>query len=116
MRLAARDDHALDPSATAEDADHLGIQPDLAPAAHDLGCGGTPHHSWPEPRVVELLDQRPNRPPRLPVHAPQEGSQGEILDPLSRPLRLELPARDPPDLLGVGFEEGEEEPTPEAVG
>ena len=46
----------------------------------------------------------------MPSIAVQEA---EVLDPLRRPLGLDLGAGDAPDLLGVGAEEGVVEAAPE---
>ncbi len=77
-------------------------------------------HIWPgpEPRVEELLDQRRGVGAAEAVE-PEDPhdrvQQAELLDPLRRPLRLDLGARDAPDLLGVGAEEGVVEAAAEAA-
>ena len=75
-----------------------------------------PHHPGSEPRVVELLDEGLDGRPRLDEHAEDGRPEREVLDPLRRPLRLELRAGDAPHLLRIGLEEGPEEPAAEAVG
>jgi hypothetical protein len=58
-----------------------------------------------KPRVLELLDQGGGV-AAAKAQRPQQGlHEAEVLDPLRRPLRLDLGARDAPDLLGVGLEE-----------
>jgi hypothetical protein len=48
-------------------------------------------------------------------HIEQGRPQREILDALGGPFGFELRARNAPDLFRVRFEEGQEEPLPEAI-
>ena len=73
-----------------------------------------PHLAGPEPRVVELLDQRRHLPALQPEDRERRLEQREVLDPLRGPLRPDLRAGDPPDLLAVRLEERVVEPLAEA--
>src|SRR6266478_6118403 len=103
------------PPAGARHAEHIGVQPDHPAPALDLALHGPPHHSRPEPRIVELLDERADRLAGLPVHLQEQRAQREILDPLRRPVGLQLGAREAPHLLRIGLEEREEQTSPEPI-
>ena len=99
----------------ALDAHHVGVDAHGAIGAFDRFLHRVPHHSGPEPRIIEFFDQRLDRLLRLDDHAEDCGFQRQVLDALCRPLRLQLGARDSPDLLGIGLEEREKQPFTEAV-
>ena len=64
-----------------------------------------PHLARPETRVLKLLDQRRRSGTRQVQRREQRASKREVLDPLHRPLGVDLRAGNPPHLLRVGAEE-----------
>ncbi len=109
------DNDAVDAAPGPIDPNHLGLHQDSPGTALDLALDRIPHHPGPVAGVIELFDERLDGCLRLQEHAQESGSQGQILDALGGPLRFQLGAGDTPDLFGVGFEEGLEQPFPEAV-
>ena len=89
------------------DLDDLGLHEHLrALRLHELGAP-LPHHAGPELGVLELLDERRDL---LLVPLGEEGvddgaRQGEVLDPLRRPVGGHRADGHTPHLLGVGLEE-----------
>ena len=64
-----------------------------------------PHLARPETWVLKLLDQRRRSGTGQVQRREQRASKREVLDPLHRPLGVDLRAGDPPHLLRVGTEE-----------
>lgn len=52
---------------------------------------------------------------RFRQHLQKERLQREVLDPLRRPLRLQIRTRDAPHLLRIGLEEDEEQAAAETI-
>ena len=69
-----------------------------------------PHLAGAEAGVAELLDQRRHVGALEPDDRQERRPEREVLDPLGRPQRADLRARDAPDLLGVRAEERVVEP------
>ena len=93
---------------------------DDAPALRfDLPSGALPHHAGSLSRIAEGVDEGLDRLLRLHVSREervfQRGPQGQPPDPLRRPVRRDLLAGHPPDLLGVGLEEDVEQAPAEPV-
>jgi hypothetical protein len=114
--IRAGDDDALHAPLAAVDADHLGVQQDAAASPLDLTLHGVPHHARAETRVIELFDERADGPAGSDEHAQDGRAQREIHDALRRPFGAQRRARDSPDLLRAGLEEGLEQPLAEAIG
>ncbi|GGL85472.1 hypothetical protein GCM10011594_01420 [Nakamurella endophytica] len=102
----------------AVDADHRRVHPDLDTRVLDLLPHPVPHHPGTEFGVVELVDQRGDRGPVAlqAERVPHRREQRQVLDPLRRPVGLDLPGVDAPHLLGVGLEERAVQPPPETRG
>ena len=116
--VRASGDHRAGQSAGMLDARHPVLEPDVASQRHDLLVAALPHHPGAVARILELLDQAGDV---LLVAAGEQGveygaEQGEVLDALCSPVGSELAARDPPDLLRVGLEEGAVQPPSEPAG
>ena len=101
------------PIADVADRRHGRAEPNGDPALLDPRGERLPHLARPEPRVVELLDERRDVVALDPEQALQRMREREVLDPLRGPLGSKLRAGDPPHLLGVRPEEGVVEPSPE---
>ena len=108
--------HPDDSEPVPPDDHRVAIEPHVTAPPRDVAPHRVPHHPGSQARILESVDQGPDRISRANEHASDRGPEGEVLDPLRRPFRLELGARHAPDLLGVRLEEGEEEPSAEAVG
>jgi len=65
---------------------------------------------------VELIDQAADLAARRGQHGGDCFFQRQVLDPLGRPFRAELGARDPPDLFRIRFEKRLEQALAEPVG
>ena len=100
------------------DPDHRRIQRDRPAQRHHLLRAPLPHHPGAVLRVVELLDQAGHRGLLAAGRQRIEDRlrQRQVLDPLSRPVRLDRARRHPPHLLGVRLEEDRVEPLAEPRG
>src|SRR5439155_25472430 len=114
-RVAVRaDDDAGDVVVLALDRGDAMVQDDRDAELLDSLLEALPHLTRAEARVLELLDQRRDVLPAQAEDRHRRLPEREVLDPLRGPLRPDLRSGDPPDLLGVGAEEGVVEPAAEA--
>jgi hypothetical protein len=119
--LAADAVGSLDARLDGADAAPLALNT-LDPGAHahlpalvaDAVAHLFPEHAGTEPGILELLDEA-DRVVGTGERVPDRLHQRKVLDPLRRPIRLDLVGRDPPDLVGVAAEEVEVEAASEAV-
>src|SRR6266851_1969419 len=89
---------------------------DLAAAVRDDAFHLFVELSRTETRIHELVDQRLDRLFVRLEHRVNDGCrEGQALDALPRPIGANALARNPPNLLRIGLEEGVEKAPPEAI-
>ena len=109
------DDDAVDPAAGPPHGHDLAVEPKHGLVSLKIRSDRFPYHPRTEPGVLELLDESLDRRPWPHEHVQERCPQREVFDALRRPLRPQLRARDPPDLLRVGLEEGQEQTPAEPI-